>query len=222
MAKRPVSVSIKDYSILQKQLEQMQKAPEQVINSTLAEARVRIPGWVSTEVAKVYNVKSEKLQPGEKSLGGIRVKADDVSSIRVTYSGRLLTPYHFALEPKTPQPSYTLKHKVYKKGRAKTLGKVKTLTQKQKKNLVKNFTGEGTQKSERSPIMLMHTGNKREGGIDYIPFQRVSKNRKELHVIKTTSLPQMIDNKTVRPNIDKRIEENIGKRFDHYMKRYVK
>ena len=51
--------------------------------------------------------------------------------------------------------------------------------------------------------MLMSTGSKREGGIKYIPFQRQSADRKDIHPIKTVSLPQMAshDGHTLKPDI---------------------
>ena len=68
----------------------------------------------------------------------------------------------------------------------------------------------------------MHTGNtKGEGGTSHIPFQRRGFGRKSLHAIKTVSMPQMVSNERVKPNVDAVIVENITKRLEHYMQRNI-
>lgn len=99
------------------------------------------------------------------------------------------------------------------------LGKVKKLTKKQKKNIGKNFRKQGKQNSGASPIMLLHTGNRQEGGTNYIPFQRMSQRRSDLKAIKTVSMPQMVSNDVVKENIEKTLSTEMGKRIDHHMKR---
>ncbi len=68
--------------------------------------------------------------------------------------------------------------------------------------------------------MLLPTGNRQEGGTNYIPFQRVSQNRKHIKALKTVSLPQMIDNEKVRQNIEEKIKTESSKRLEHHMRRY--
>ena len=69
--------------------------------------------------------------------------------------------------------------------------------------------------------MLMHTGAGSEDKTQYIPFQRKSKNRSDVEVIKTLSLPQMVSSERTAPNIEKAINEGLEKRMDHYMERYM-
>lgn len=70
--------------------------------------------------------------------------------------------------------------------------------------------------------MLLHTGNRQEGGTNYIPFQRMSQRRSDLKAIKTVSMPQMVSNDVVKENIEKTLSKEMGKRIDHHMKRYMK
>jgi hypothetical protein len=212
-----VKSGIKNYKILEKNLEQMRKAPRKVIQRTVSDMKTRAPTWIAAEVANVYRVKKAELKPGNNSLGTIKVEGKKVDDIKIVYKGRVLTPTHFGMSPKTPKPAYTLKAEIIK-GQKTQLGKVKKLTKKQRKNLAKNFTKEGTRTSDHSPIMLMHTGNTKEGGTNYIPFQRKSTNRKDIRAVKTISMPQMVSNEKVAPNISKTLNENLSKRLDHHMK----
>ena len=131
----------------------------------------------------------------------------------------MLTPTHFGMTPKAPGVNaYTLKASIIK-GEKKTLGKVKKLTKKQRANLAKNFTRSGTRSSAKSPIMLLHTGNKQEGGTNYIPFQRVSSNRKDIKAIKTVSLPQMVSSPRTSNAISKAVSETANERIEHHLRR---
>ena len=211
-----VRCQIKDYNILQKQLEKMQKAPRMVLTRTLSDVKKRAPGWVATEVTKVYGVKKGEIT-GNK-LGKVTVKGGTMQTVKIKYRGRVLTPTHFGMTPKAPGPNaYTLKANIIK-GQRSTLGKVKKLTKKQRKALSKNFTRSGTRNSDHSPIMLMHTGANSAEKTQYVPFQRKSTRRSDVHAIKTISLPQMVSSERVAPNITKAINENLGKRLEHHMK----
>lgn len=214
--KNSVKMALKNYDEVMKHLEEMRKAPRKVLQRTVSDMKTRAPTWIAAEVAAVYKVKKTELKPGKNSLGTIKVEGNKVDNIKIVYKGRVLTPTHFGMTPKTPKQTYTLKAEVVR-GQKTELGKVKKLTKKQRKKLVKNLTREGTRNSDHSPIMLMSTGNKKEGGTNYIPFQRKSVNRGDIKAIKTISMPQMVSNERVAPNITRTLEENIGKRLDHHM-----
>lgn len=211
-----VTCQIKDYNILQKKLEDMKKAPEKVIKRTLSDVRNRAPGWVAAEIAKEYGVKKADIN-GNK-LGKVKVEGDSIKTIKIKYTGRVLTPTHFGMSPKTPGPNaYTLKATIIK-GQRSTLGKVKKLTKKQRKALGKNFTRSGTRNSDHSPIMLMRTGANSADKTQYIPFQRKSTRRSDVKAIKTISLPQMVSSERTSEGITRAINENLGKRLDQHMK----
>lgn len=183
----------------------------------------RAPAWVAAAVSKTYGIKKSEISGGK--IG--RVKVVDNSSLmtaKIIYSGRPLTPTHFGMTPTTLKApngtaSYTLKANIIR-GQKTVLGKPKKLTKKQRKMLGKNFTRSGSKTSDHSPIMLMYTGNTREGGTNYIPFQRKSTNRKDIKAIKTTSLPQMVSSERTRKDIEGTLTENIEKRLAHYVKRH--
>ena len=210
-----VRFEIKDYKTVKKQIENMKDAPKKVMQAMYSDASKRVPGWIATEVTKTYGVKKSEISGG--SIGKVKVQGDNIKNMKVVYTGRLLTPTHFSMSPKEPKPGggYTLKATVIK-GERKTLGQVKKLTKKQRKELGKNLTRSGTQNSSKSPIMLM-----RANGGHYLPFQRVSKNRKDIEAIKTISLPQMVSSKRTEEGIQQAINEGMQKRLDHHLKRYM-
>ena len=208
-------MAIKNYKTLKKKLDDKKKAPQKVMKALSSDAKKRVPGWVSTEVTKIYGVKKSEITG--KKIGNVKVQGSDVKNMKVIYTGRPLTHTHFSMAPKAPKEGggYALKATVIKGQRA-TLGKVKKLTKKQRAALAKNFTGSGSQSSDHSPIMLM-----RANGGQYLPFQRKSTNRKDIEAIKTLSLPQMVSSERTAQNIRKAIDEGLSKRMDHHMKRYM-
>lgn len=211
-----VKCEIKNYKALKKQIEDMKKAPRQVLKALTSDAIKRVPGWVTTEVTKVYGVKKGEITG--KKIGTVQVKGESFDQVKVIYKGRVLTPTHFSMSPTAPKPdrgSYTLKATVIK-GERKELGKVKKLTKKQRAAMAKNFTRSGTQTSDHSPIMLM-----RANGGHYLPFQRKSTNRKDIEAIKTVSLPQMVSSERTEAGIQTAINDGLQKRLDHHMKRYM-
>lgn len=211
-----VRCEIKNYNVLKKKIKDMEKAPAKVMTSLTNEAKKRVPGWIATEVTKEYGIKKGDIT-GNK-VGSIRVEGSKLNEVRVVYKGRALTHTHFNMSPKAPNPggAYTLKATIVK-GQRTTLGKVKKLTKKQRAALGKNFTRTGEQRSDHSPIMLM-----RANGGHYLPFQRVSKDRGDVVVRKAISLPQMVSSKRTEDGIQQAINENMGKRLDHYMNRHMR
>lgn len=215
-----VRCQVKNCEKLMKRLNDMKNAPQKVLDALEADAKKRIPGWVATEVTKVYGIKKADVP---SKIGSLKIVGQSIKDLKFIYSGRKITPAHFNMSPTAPNPggSYTLKATI-RKGKRSTYGKIKKLTKKQRAALGKNFTQSGTQKSEKSPIMLMHTGNTRVDGTNYIPFQRVSKDRKDIIAIKPTSLKQMIENEQVSEGIKTAINEGLQKRLDHHMNRFMK
>lgn len=220
------TIGIKDYKKVKKEFRKLQKAPEIVEKRIVSDFKSRAPGWIASEVVSVYNIKKNEIRPsksGGVSVGSIAVKGKTIKSVSLVYRGRLLTPTHFGMKPKKPYKSgnYTLTVEILK-GNVKKLGVVKKLTKEQRKKLGKNFRKQGSRNSPKSPNMLLHTGNRQEGGTNYIPFQRMSQRRSDLKAIKTVSMPQMVSNDVVKENIEKTLSTEMGKRIDHHMKRYMK
>lgn len=209
-----VKCGIKGYDTIKKKLDDMKKAPRKALESTLSDVRKRAPGWVAAEVVKSYGIKKGEIT-GNK-IGNVKVEGNSIETVKIKYTGRLLTPTHFGMTPKAPKEgggAYTLKATILK-GERKELGKVKKLSKKQRAALGKNFTRSGTQSSDHSPIMLM-----RANGGQHLPFQRKSTNRKDIKVIKTISLPQMVGSERTHDGIMQTLNENIDRRLQHHIDR---
>lgn len=211
-----VSIQIKDFKAVQKKLGELNKAPKMVIKRTLSDVKTRVPPWVAAEVSKGYGIPKKEVGDGKTSK--LKVTGNTVEEIKLSYTGRVLTPTHFKMSPTAPSGgAYTLKASILKSQRA-TLGKVKKLTKKQRAILGANLRGQGTQSSDHSPIMLMHTGAKAADKTQYIPFQRKSTDRKDIRPIMTVSVPQMISGKRINKNITKAINDGLEKRLAQHMK----
>lgn len=220
-----MSRQVTNYKQTIKALQGVQNRSEKVLQRAVSDARTRIPGWVASEVTKVYNIKKSEVTPAKvkngkatKPVGSIRVNGETVSGLEIIYRGRVLSPVHFGMTPKAPKSgAYTLKAEIIK-GHKVTLGKKKKLTKKQLRALGKNLQKQGVQTSEKSPKMLMPTGAKSEDKIQYIPFQRKSVDRNDIHPVKTLSLPQMVSSKRTQEAINNTIAENLQKRFGQLTK----
>lgn len=214
-----VRAGIRQYKQTIKELESLQDKSRIVLKRVMADVRDRVPGWVATEVTKVYGIKKAEITPGKKGTGKklagqIQLRGETVDTAQIVYTGRLLTPTHFGITPKSPPDGkgYTLKAEILKGSKA-TMGKVKKLSKKQRAALAKNFTRSGSHSSPSSPIMLLPN----KGG-GYIPFQRVSQRRNDLEAIKTISVPQMVSSDRTRDQIREAINEGLEKRLENHMK----
>lgn len=188
---------------------------EKALNRTMKDIKSRGQTWIAKGVSKDYNLTSAQV----KGLSKLKISGDGLGSIEFQYTGRVLSPAHFKMSPTAPKPgAYTIKATI-KRGQRVTIGHVKKLTKKQRKNIGRNFTRQGTRNSPTSPPMLVSTGNKREGGTSHIPFQRTKQPGNFDKVIKTLSVPQMIQDGqgNTKPSVKKILNENIEKRFNHHM-----
>lgn len=203
-----------------RELEALKDKSELVIKRLMADARTRVPGWVASEVTKVYNIKREEITPSKikkdgtktEPIGGIKVTGETIDGMQIVYTGHVVTPAHFGMTPKIPKESYTLKAEILK-GKKKVLGQKKKLTKKKRAKMKP-----GSRNSQRSPIMLMYNGSKKDKGIKYIPFQRVSPDRNDIRVIRTLSLPQMVESNRTSEAIDRAIYEGMQKRMAQHLK----
>lgn len=199
-----LTIKAKDLDRLAQRLAKNADQAKKVLTATGSDMKTRVPGWVGTEVTGVYNIKKQEVTPQKakagakpkKTVGHIRVQGTTVSSVEITYTGRLLTPTHFGMKPKALPAAA--------KGRRKR----RPVTAEIKK---------GQRKSLGPQVFL---GSNKGGG--YIPFKRTGAKAYPIQSIKTLSLPQMIDNPNVRENISTKINSELQKRLEHNIRRYLK
>lgn len=208
-----VSVQLANLRQLAADVQAIEAGGRKAITSTVKDVKARAPGWIAQEVTAVYNIKKGEITPSsggkpKKMAGSIRITGETIEELTLTYKGRLLTPVHFGMTPKAPPKgkSYTLKVQVLK-GSKKVLGRYK------------NTRTPGGPFSQRSHNILMGTGNTKEGGVNWIPFQRMSKTRTDIKKVTTISVPQMITSDRTNEAIMLRLNTEAAKRLDHHMKR---
>ena len=215
-----VKCEIRDFAGLKKQLNEMKKTPEKVLERCMSDAKGRGPGWIATGVTKKYNVKKSEFLSGK--IGRITFKGKRIDRLQIMFSGRRLTPTHFNMKPATPPgagKSYTIKATILKGKRVK-IGGARKITKKQWQNIGRNFTNQSTRNSPKSPYMLQSTGSQ-GGGVSHIPFQRRSQPGEMEYVMKTISMPQMVtqgENGPMHPEVEKPFIEGLEKRLNHHLK----
>lgn len=209
-----LEVKTSDMKDLIKQLEKNEKTATKVVRAVISDMRRRLPGKVADEVTDVYNIKKTEITPRgkgkkaktQKKAGSIRIKGKAIEDLTFVYSGRFLTPTHFAMRPTTPPKRV--------KGR-----RPKPITAEVKKGHRKSL-GKNVFLAKAPPINNEQTteGDK----VRYLPFQRTTKKRYPIEAVKRVSVPQMVENEKVRPDIDKDINELLNERLNHQIKRFFK
>lgn len=215
MPKNSISAQLSNLHQLVADLEAIENGGKKAISNTIKDVKARAPGWIAQEVTAVYNIKKGEITPSgknsskpKKMAGSIQITGETIEELTITYSGRLLTPVHFGMTPKTAPPgkSYTLRMQVVK-GQKKVIGRYL------------NTRTPGGPYSERSHNILMGTGNTKAGGVSAIPFQRMSRTRTDIKKFTTISVPSMITSERTNEKILKRLQDETAKRLQHNLDR---
>lgn len=123
MAKGSITMRVENLQKLLDQVQEIDEKGRKAVKATVRDVKSRAPGWIAQEVTQVYNIKKSEITPSsgkgakpKKMAGSIQVRGETIEEMTITYSGRLLTPVHFGMTPKTPPAgkSYTLKMQVVK------------------------------------------------------------------------------------------------------------
>ena len=215
MPKNSISAQLSNLQQLVADLEAIENGGKKAISNTIKDVKARAPGWIAQEVTSVYNIKKGEITPSgknsgkpKKMAGSVSVSGETIEELTITYSGRLLTPVHFGMTPKTAPPgkSYTLRMQVVK-GQKKVIGRYL------------NTRTPGGPYSEQSHNILMGTGNTKTGGVSAIPFQRMSRTRTDIKKFTTISVPSMITSERTNEKIMTRLQEETAKRLQHNLDR---
>lgn len=215
MPQNSISAQLSNLQQLVADLEAIENGGKKAISNTIKDVKARAPGWIAQEVTSVYNIKKGEITPSgknsskpKKMAGSVSVSGETIEELTITYSGRLLTPVHFGMTPKTAPPgkSYTLRMQVVK-GQKKVIGRYL------------NTRTPGGPYSERSHNILMGTGNTKAGGVSAIPFQRMSRTRTDIKKFTTISVPSMITSERTNEKILKRLQDETAKRLQHNLDR---
>lgn len=200
MAKNTPHVDLKDFhkKIDKFKLKLSDTSP--VFERTLKDMNSRAPGKVADAVRTVYNIKKSEITCkkgySKTAAGSISTKGQELAKFELRYEGRVLTPLHFGMTPKT-RPE---------KKKYKVSAKIK----KEKKQFTAPSGGG----------VFLAPASKSSKTV--IPWLRESKERYDISPIKTLSLPQMVDNTDVREVISAELGELLEKRFNHHLDRHLK
>lgn len=222
MGRSTITMQVEHFDGLLRQIRQLEDGGKKAIKNTVNDMKARAPSWVAAAVTTEYNISKKEIVPGSvkkgkngekvavEQAGKVRITGETIETFQMVYEGRLLTPVHFGMTPKTPPSgkSYTLRMQVIK-GQKKIIGRYKSTR-----------TPDGPY-SERSHNILMGTGAATSEGVSHIPFQRMSKDRTDLHKFTTTSVPQMVDNEEVKEKILERLNTEAAKRLQHHLDRAI-
>lgn len=213
MAHSTITMQVENFQQLLADVRAIEDSGKKAISNTLKDVKARAPGWIASEVTAVYNIKKGEVTPSKggkpkKMAGTLRITGETFEELAFTYEGRLLTPVHFGMTPKSPPQgkSYTLRMQVVK-GKKQIIGRYK------------NSRTPGGPFSERSHNILMGTGNAHEGGTSWIPFQRMSRTRTDIKKFTTISVPQMVTSERTHEAIMTKLNEETAKRLEHNLRR---
>lgn len=215
MPRSTITMQVENFQRLMDTVAQVDEQGRKAVKNTVKDVKARAPGWIAAEVVQVYNIKKSEITPAsgkgskpKKMAGSVRITGETIEEIAITYEGRMLTPVHFGLTPKSPPAgkNYTLKMQVVK-GQKKVIGRYK------------NTRTPGGPYSERSHNILMGTGSAKADGVSWIPFQRMSRERTDLKKFTAISVPQMITSELTSEKIMTKLQEETAKRLQHNLDR---
>lgn len=217
-------MQVENFQKLMDTVAQIDEQGRKAVKDTVRDVKARAPSWIAQEVTSVYNIKKGEITPSgkkgkitpsgknsskpKKMASSVNVSGETIEELTITYFGRMLTPVHFGMTPKTAPPgkSYTLRMQVVK-GQKKVIGRYL------------NTRTPGGPYSERSHNILMGTGNTKAGGVSAIPFQRMSRTRTDIKKFTTISVPSMITSERTNEKIMTRLQEETAKRLQHNLDR---
>lgn len=224
------SIKIQTPKQCAEQIKQLKKDAETAVQRTVSDMRTRAPGKIASSVAKMYNISASEINPNTtrtnkdgtkiKQLGTLGIRGETLETLEFVYEGRPLTMSRFQTSSITPTLS-TSEHTIPGAGIIHGSGGPTKYAivrspkpYKIKIKVKKGHTEELSGKYNTPPFMAPV----KKGSHKLIPFQRTPGGKFVMDAIKTTSIPQMIDEeKTVRPAIQNELSELLGKRLDYHM-----
>lgn len=214
-----MNIAISNLGELKKQIDKTKEQSEKVIKQTVNDFKSRAQAWVSAAIVNTYNIKKADVKKcfkgAKKGPGNIKIKSVYLDNMQLLYSGRLLTPIHFGMKPGKP-PARRMKDRRLIPGQTiksnNDVGPVASVSP-----IAPYQVSVEVFKGKRKTIKKQDVFLGNNGGGKYIPFQRKGPDRKDVEVIRSTSVPQMITNKTVEASIYNNIEDGLTKRLEHHV-----
>ncbi len=205
-----------------KRIKRLEDGGEKVIQRTVSDFSSRAPGWISKGIRQHYGVDAAAIKEAARrpKRGGtsISVTGKVIDGIVITYVGRRLTLSHFKMSPKQP-PGVQNKKGLVPGGAINPIKKVGPY-QVAAVSIPKRYKVKATiikgQRITMSPGTFINSA-----GGPMLAFQRRGKERTPIEVIKTLSVPQMIDGRA-HDTIQEMINTKLGERLENHMKQIMK
>lgn len=201
-----------DTTEVMKGLQSLEGKCDKVVNRTCNDFKSRGPGWVNKSVTQKYVIKLADIKAAYKGAEG------SGTHIQLHYAGRTLTLEHFKFTPKKPQDKFLKKKRIIPGQYTVSVSPVVFARQFRGQN-IKVEVEKGKKKAlggkyGNAPFIA-------KVGKNTLPFQRRTDKRSSMESVRTLSVPQMISNEEVSKDLKERIDTELGKRFDHHLKKYV-
>lgn len=220
MAKNGLNISIKGNQDIVRRWKKLKTGGEKALNRTASDFASRAPGWIIQAIRQRYGVDKATITNTATKIRRGKISASDgiaVDGCTITYKGRTLTPVHFNMSPKAP--SDTKRKKVSRiPGQDIANGSPVAMIHQPHRYKVKATIVKGQQITFGQNTFLAKAGKSEDA--TYIPWQRTGDGR-AASPIHTLSVPQMIDGRACT-DINKLINDNLGKRFDNQIEQILK
>jgi len=208
---------------LQERVEKLGGAGEKAVKRLVVDFKTRAPSWVSSAVTEVYAIKKAELKKSVKvrkskdgsasTIGGITI-----DNVELVYSGRQLTLTHFSQKPAAVPTKRAPANRLIPGQNIKSengVGPVAVV------NPIAPYQVSATIfKGKRDKIDDAFVGKGRGGVV--LAFQRTGDDRTPIEAIKRVSIPQMITNPKVEPDIYDRIDKGLQGRLEHHLEQALK
>ncbi|MVB11075.1 hypothetical protein CAFE_17770 [Caprobacter fermentans] len=185
-----------------------------IMNRVLLRAADTVRVETGRQIPKVYGAPQKEIRDalnGKKRKVKTVMGASGTGSVSVEVVGRPLTITRFRHTPTVPRKAakgkkrraYTAKAMIFKNNGMLSVGPV-------------------MRQGKLKPVFLMPVKKNNDGGGRYLfAFRSGEKKngREKLHVIRTLSVPQMVTNENVGPEIVNRVNQTVFKRLTHELDR---
>lgn len=226
MAKNSLDISIKGNDDIVRRWKKLKTGGEKALERTASDFASRAPGWIIQAIRQRYGVDKETITNTATKIRRGKISTTDgiaVDGCTITYKGRTLTPVHFNMSPKAP--SDTKRKKVSRiPGQDIANGSPVAMIHQPHRYKVKATIVKGQRITFGQNTFLAHAGKSEDDNgnnkTKIIPWQRTGDGR-SARPIHTLSVPQMIDGRA-HAQIDKTINDNLGKRFDNQIEQILK
>lgn len=205
-----VDIDEKKFQKIISQINGINPQLRKVFDKTARNCKTSAPTEITKAVTAVYGIdRTRMVDEGKLAkryaktvIGQVKVHGAQLTVIRLTYKGRVLSPRSFKMKPNS-LPETSKKRKKQKISAE--------IFKKQRKDL----TGK---RAYGTPVFLAPTPQ----GI-VLPFQRKYEDKKyPIYAIRSVSIPQMIENEKVTEDINQRIDKLYTSKLEKNVENVLK